>query len=128
MDEGARNNHGRRTRVIVAQYKKRPFGLRWSTAGGTREISSGTRNRREAERAAAELERSLNEEETGPKLPWPKLRKRYEEQCLDFLSEDYRKGFICAANAVERIIAPKVISDLDRVDSCRMGEVEIRKL
>lgn len=103
-------------RVRVVPYKDRPFGLRWSRPdGSTREVSSGCSRRRDAERAALELELDLAERDPdSPRLAWSLFRERYEQEHLPQLSAKSRGQWVTAANWLERTVNPKRLSDVNK--------------
>lgn len=108
-----------RTEVRLHRYRERPFGLRWRSGRRSGELSSGTTDRREAERAALRLEdRLLAGYIPGAKddeqIEWAAFRRRYEEEWLYSMSFGSRQGWRTAANHFERICAPILLADVDK--------------
>ncbi|TWT33844.1 Tyrosine recombinase XerC [Posidoniimonas corsicana] len=109
-----RGSNGPRVRVVP--YKNRPYGLRWRRAdGSTRELSSGCKRRRDAERAAVELEIDLAQNDPdSPRLLWSLFRERYEQEKLPQLSRKSESQWVTAANWLERTVAPTRLSDVNK--------------
>ena len=75
--------------------------------------STGTTNRREAERLAAKWEAELNEGRyCGSRITWPVFRERYERERLASLAEKTQDVARTALNHLERLIAPKHLAAL----------------
>jgi integrase len=108
-----------RVSVQLHTYGGRAYGLRWRYGARTGEVSSGTTNRREAERAAGRLEEQLLLGQVpgrgNPSLvPWPEFREAYERQWLEGMSFGSRQGWRTAANHFERICSPRYVADIDK--------------
>jgi integrase len=76
--------------------------------------STGTANRREAERAAAKWEAELQEGRYAPadKITWQEFRERYEAEKLAALAERTGDAAASALNHLERVKAPKRLSGI----------------
>lgn len=104
------------TEVKVVSYKDRPYGLRWTRSDGTnREVSSGCTRRKDAERAAAELELDLKSGDVdSPDISWPLFRRRYEAEHLSSLAPSTFGQWTTAANWFEKIIDPQLLSQVSK--------------
>jgi hypothetical protein len=89
---------------------KRPLSLVYFDPVSGKKIakSSGTRDWREAERLAGELEKELLAGEYKPasKVTWKEFRERYEAEKLPRLSRKTGEAFKSAANHLERVLNP----------------------
>ena len=76
--------------------------------------SSGTTDRREAERQAAVWQDELNtgRYQAPSKLPWTEFRKRYEEEKLATLADRTVETAASALNHLERVLNPDRLSKL----------------
>jgi integrase len=86
--------------------------------------SAGTRNQREAEKAAAKWEAELNEGRYQPasRLTWDAFRKRYEEEYASALAPGTRRRIAAVFNSVEEVLNPKRLRELtaDRLSQYRV--------
>lgn len=76
--------------------------------------STGTANRREAERVAAKWEAELQQGryKSPSKTRWSEFRRRYEDEVLASLAETTDQKVASIFNAVEEILAPDRLSQL----------------
>lgn len=91
----------------------------WQCGQRSGEVSSGTTNSREAERAAGRLEEQLQAgvlpgRTEGLAISWADFRKRYELEWLEGMSYGSQKGWAVAANHFERICDPKMLIDINK--------------
>lgn len=90
--------------------------LRWNEPGTRiiRQKTSGTANRREAEKLAAQLEADLNAGRVFAvsRVGWADFRERVEDERFAFLAEGTAGPIRSALNHVERLLRPKYLSDL----------------
>ncbi len=91
----------------------------WECGQRSGEVSSGTTDRREAERAAGRLEEQLLAGQfpgrsEGIAISWEDFRRRYEREWLEQLSSGSRAGWRTAANHFERICEPRLLIDIDK--------------
>ncbi|MEN1681079.1 MAG: site-specific integrase [Planctomycetota bacterium] len=78
-------------------------------------MSSGTNRRRDAERAAAELERDLADSDPDrPNPTWVQFRDRYEAEVLPSLSRSSLTQWITTANWIEKTIKPQRLGDINK--------------
>jgi integrase len=77
--------------------------------------SAKTRNRRQAERAAAALEKDLAEGKAAhsPRMLWADFALRYTESELPGKSENTRQQVETVFNHLERIVNPRRLGDVD---------------
>lgn len=121
-------------RVRLHRYAGRPIGLIWQHGIRCGEISSGTTDQREAERAAGRLESQLQEGQLpgrsdGIAITWADFRARYELEWLEGMSEGSRNGWRQAAKHFEDICQPRLLVDVDKSMLSRFrGELESREL
>ena len=106
-------------RVRLHRYGGRPYGLIWECGQRSGEVSSGTTNRREAERAAGRLEEQLAQgvipgKSEGVAITWAEFRHRYESEWLATMSEGSAGGWRAAANHFERICSPALLMDVNK--------------
>ncbi|MCC6127431.1 MAG: site-specific integrase [Pirellulales bacterium] len=94
----------------------RPLMLRWTdpATGQRRAKSSGTSNKREAERRAAALEKELREGKHGlsDRISWQDFTWRYADEVLCGLAHKTRAQLGTVFNTVERTIHPKRLADV----------------
>lgn len=103
-------------KVRVVKYRKRPFGLRWiNHRGETREVSAGTRIRRDAERLAAAKEIELQTKDPdSPLIVWELFRERYETEELPTLSKATFGIWTTSANRLEADMKPERLADVTK--------------
>ena len=97
--------------VTVIRYPdRRSFMMRYvdPVTGKHKARSTGTTNRREAERAAAKWEQELHQGTYRPKrnITWAEFRERYEAEKLATLAPSTQKTAATSLNHLERIINP----------------------
>ena len=99
--------HRNGRRFIEAQWIDPVTGLKKTR-------STKTANKREADRFAARLEDKLNGEglQEPTRVTWEQLWKRYDEDVLKALSPNTRDKVRTAANALVRVLNPKLASSL----------------
>jgi integrase len=104
-----------RSLVKVIHRDGRSLLLRWidPVTGRWRERTTGTNNRRAADRLAAELALSIDRGEFAPAgdLPWAAFRERYAEEHLSGLSRRSQEAANTVLNHFERLMRPKLLSD-----------------
>lgn len=85
------------------------------TTGKKRARTSGTSDRREAERAAGVWEDELNSGRYCPpsRLTWSDFRTRYEAERLATMSASYRRSAGSAFNCLERLLDPGRLAALN---------------
>lgn len=112
----------------MIQYQDRPYGLRWKRAdGSTREITSGCTRRRDAERAAAELEIDLAENNPdSPNLSWTLFCQRYLDEHVEQLSEGSKSAWTTTRNWVDKTVKPRRLAELNKSMLSRF-QAELRK-
>src|SRR3972149_6572705 len=103
--------------TVVSFGSNRPLMLRWLDPK-TRERkfkSAKTRNRREAERKAAFLQKDLEEGKAAhsPRMPWQDFALKYTEAELPGKSENTRQQVETVFNHLERICNPRRLGDVD---------------
>ena len=106
-------------RVRLHRYSDRAIGLCWRCGVHTGEVSSGTTNDREAERAAGRLESHLHEGQLpgrsdGVLITWADFRARYEIEWLESMSYGSRNGWKVSANHFENICQPRLLADITK--------------
>jgi integrase len=91
--------------------------LRWTdpTTHERKHKSAGTRNRREAERAAAVLEKQLHAgaAANSPRMLWADFCLKYTEMELPGKSASTAKHVLSVFHHLERIVAPKRLGDVN---------------
>jgi len=95
-------------------------------ASGIDERSLGTRNKREAERLARDLERDIEAGLYDDQTSWPEFCRRYKNEWLSPLSTSHLKAWITAKNAIERIDEPIMVQDVNSRVLARFA-LELRK-
>jgi integrase len=119
-----KQNRRRRPRVdfrkpirvwVIFKKGKRNLALRWNDprTRKTVEKSSGTSDRREAERIAALLEQDLQDGFRFNKLSWDDFCLRYEKEKLVTLSEKSQGAWVTASNWLEKLMPPRYVQDID---------------
>ncbi|HEX6987661.1 MAG TPA: tyrosine-type recombinase/integrase, partial [Planctomycetaceae bacterium] len=108
----------RRIQVIKFRPADRAFYYcQWTdpATGRKRTRSSGCKRERDAERFRSKLEDEVNAGEIGDrhKTTWEDFRKRVERDFLPEKRESTRLGYAGAMNAVEELLAPKLVSAID---------------
>ena len=85
-----------------------------SVTGRKKTRSTGTANRREAERVAAKWEAVLQAGRYQPpsKVTWDEFRRRYEDEVLASLADTTDKKAASVFNAVEKILNPDRVSQM----------------
>jgi len=104
-------------RVHVARYAdRRNLVMRYTDpmTGKLVQRSTGTSNKRDAERAAAKWEAELREGRYHHpnKLTWDGFRKRHEEEVQPGLADKTRKKVAAVFNLVEEVLNPRRLGDL----------------
>ena len=105
----------RATVVYVIARRGRNYGLRFvdPSSGALREISSGTRRRREAEKAALALEARLTRDGClTDDISWSAFCDRFAREYLPKLSVASRQQWSTAVNHIDRAVFPQRLSDL----------------
>lgn len=102
----------------MIQTKGRPhLLLRWNEPGTRimRQKTSGTANRREAEKQAAQLEADLNTGRTSSitRISWGDFRERVEDERFAFLAEGTAGPIRSILNHIEKLLRPKYLDDLN---------------
>lgn len=105
-------------RVFVVEYPDRKFLVlrhRDPFSGKTITRSARTTNRREAERRAAAWEGELLQGKTNlsTSISWAAFRERYETEVVASLAEKTGRKIDTVFDAVERILQPRKLADLD---------------
>ena len=127
-------------RVRLHRYSDRPIGLIWQHGHAGGEVSSGTSNSRDAERAAGRLEEQLEAGQLpgrteGLAITWADFRVRYELEWLEGMSFGSQNGWRVAAKHFEEICKPKLLSDVSKsmlsryrgaLESNRLSAVSVR--
>lgn len=107
---------------VVKRKARRQFVLRWTDRHGRkRERSSGTNRRRDAERAAADLELELNSPTDNGSILWHVFRERCERERYGGSRKSTRLAFQSMANKLESILNPWQLSDLTSSSISRMA-------
>lgn len=103
--------------TVVSFGPTRPLMLRWiDPATHERKFKSArTRNRREAERKAALLQKDLEEGKAAnsPRMPWQDFALKYTEAELPGKSENTRQQVETVFNHLERICNPRRLGDVN---------------
>ncbi len=103
--------------TVVSFGPNRPLMLRWldPRTGARKFKSSRSRNRREAERRARDLERDLADGKAAhsPRMLWRDFALEYVESELPGKAENTRQSVATVLNLVERILQPHRLADLD---------------
>jgi integrase len=104
-------------KVLVVAYPDRKFLImRFTDPMSGRQVarSTGTTNRREAERIAAKWEAELREKRYRPdsRISWQAFREKYETEVLPSLAEKTGSMVGTVFNAVEKILRPARLHDL----------------
>ncbi len=99
---------------------------RWKASGI--ENTGRDRDRKAAERAAADWERELNDGEYRPpaRLSWDEFRDLHEEQLQPGLAEKTRELYATVFNAIENILNPQRLADLT-AERLSYFQAELRK-
>lgn len=119
-------------RVRLHRYADRPIGIIWRCGQLGGEVSSGTRDEREAWRAAGRLEEQLQAGQLpgrsdGLSITWADFRQRYELEWLESLSYGSQKGWKQAADHFETICNPSRLADVNKAMLSRFrGALEAR--
>lgn len=105
---------------VIASSAKPNFILRWidPISGKARQRATAIRavakNRRKAERAAADLEREIDEWAAAPsEFTWETFRRAYEEEHLSALDSDTLDGWTRAADHLHRLLCPEYLADIN---------------
>ena len=107
---------------VVSVGPGRPLSLRWIDPGTRRPKfkSAKTRKRKEAERAAAALERDLREGKlaTNARMGWQDFTVKYAQQVLPGQALKSRLVVKTVFNALDRLVKPDRLGSLDatRID------------
>jgi integrase len=103
--------------TVVSFGEARPLMLRWidPSTHERKFKSAGTRNRRQAERKAALLQKDLEEGKAAnsPRMPWQDFTLKYVESELPGKSENTRQQVMTVFNHFERIVSPKRLGDVN---------------
>ena len=104
-------------KVLVVKYPDRRFlMMRYidPVTGQQKARSTGTRVRREAERAAAKWEAELQEGryQQPSRISWQEFRERYEDEKLSSLADNTAGATTTAFNHLERVINPQKLITL----------------
>jgi integrase len=104
-------------KVYVIERKGRPFlYMRYSdpVSGKQESKSTGTRSRREAERAAAKWEAELRDGRysRATRIRWDDFRDRYTQEKLMTLADATVTSVCATLNYVEQLVGPKRLADL----------------
>jgi integrase len=104
-------------KVTISEWgDNRPLMLRWidPETGRRRAKSSGTRNQGKAERAAALLQKDLDEGKysTASKISWQDFTWRYSDEVLPGLAKKTRDQLGTIFNTVERLCNPAKLADV----------------
>lgn len=83
--------------------------------GEVRQKSTRTANKRDAQRFEDDLRRQLERNELDLRAPisWDEARERYEDEVLAHLAKATEQKSVTALNSVGKIIAPRLLKDLD---------------
>jgi integrase len=126
----------KRIRVIVFKPASRPFfHAQWTDpiTGKKKTRSLGTNIRRDAEREAAKLVDDLRNSRKGDpsRTTWATFRERYERERAASLAENTRGHISHTFNAVEKLIEPATLAELDASTistlQMRMREAKLRE-
>jgi integrase len=103
--------------VYVVTFKDRPnlyMRYRDPISGRSESKSTGTRNRRQAEKVAAKWEADLREGRytRSTKIRWADFRERYTDEKLVGLADTTGASADAAFNHIERIIGPRQLADV----------------
>lgn len=98
-----------RTRISVVRRRKRYYLRIWCGGKLQGERATGTTVRREAERAAIELEEELAR---GEQVYWGSLRQAYERRHIAKLSRSHAAVWHTAASHLEETCRPSLASDI----------------
>ena len=101
---------------VVEQSDRRHLTLRWTDprTNKRRTESAGTRNKRQAERAAADKERHLNHGRGAiDAATWDDFRLRFEREHLQSLASGTVDAYSVALNSIEGILDPQSLDELD---------------
>jgi integrase len=123
--------HEKGLRVTISAYSDRKYlMMRYldPVTGKLKSRSTGTNNRREAERIAAKWEAELQEGRyrQPSKIDWDNFRDRYEDEKLSSLSVNTLGATTSAFNHLERIINPKKLESLTSIELSRF-QAELRR-
>ncbi len=93
------------------------FQAKWTdpASGRTKQKSTKTNIRREAERFAARLEKELNDRTyfEPTKIKWSEFRERYETEVVPGLSQRSSEKVTTSFNHVANILKPNLLSQVD---------------
>lgn len=116
-----------RIRVTVFKQKGRPHLVaewRDPLTGKLKRKSTGEKQRREAERYAARLERELNEGRLAEyRTTWAEFRMRYESEVASFRAESTQASVSRAFNVVESKISPRFLRSVTAGELSRVSAV-----
>lgn len=96
---------------VVKESRRNRFVMRWQEGDRWREKSAKVKTRREAERAARDLERDLAERHALG-ITWDALIVRYDREHLAHKSTPYRKSTHSAISSYEKLLP---LNDADEV-------------
>jgi integrase len=104
-------------KVSVVKYPDRDhLVLRWKDpiTGKSRCKTAGTNRRRDAERAAATLEKEILEGQHGPasRMGWSDFREYHERHCLSAMKQKSVDAYAAALNVYERFHNPERLRDI----------------
>ncbi|MDA7978176.1 MAG: site-specific integrase [Pirellulales bacterium] len=99
---------------VLAEKGRKFLQLRWTdpSIGQVRKRSAKTVNRREAERAAAKLEKELRAGCAPDAIKWDEFRQRHEAEARRGLAKRTCDAYDVAFDHLERVLKPRFLRDL----------------
>ncbi|MBM80420.1 MAG: hypothetical protein CMJ78_07480 [Planctomycetaceae bacterium] len=109
----------KRITVWVQKFKdRRTLMLQWvdPATGKRKSRSSGTRDRRTAERAATDLEYELNHNlyRDASKITWAEFRQMFEDEYVSALRLSTREKYTAVLDVFEQISSPAKLASVDQ--------------
>jgi len=105
--------------TVVKVGSDRPLSLRWIDpgTGKPRFKSSGTKSKKEAERAASKLEADLRDGSlaTNVRMPWQDFAVKYEQSVLPSMAPKTRAIVSTVLKSVEKLVHPVRLGDMNAV-------------